>query len=212
MWGVNDLYSLVRFQDQMIAGRIRPNCEETILYLNVPGRANNLKKFVENRDQVQGFGAESAKIRKFNLFPQTLPQKLINGDYVKVPWGSKPNFYTPQDAPTWGAPHLCISTPDGDRTLQWIDGRYESDDYFLSFDSDWCLTGPDSFEYCFEVFDFNTSVVCRSFPTGYRFIKPSGPSIYYKILDFNHEMDDFGAYHHTAVTCDLKDKDEAFPV
>ena len=195
----------------MIAGRIRPECEETILYQNIPGRANNLRKFVENRDQVQGFGAESAKIRKFNLFPQSLPKKLINGDYIKVGWGSKPNFYSPAEAPEWGAPHICISTPDGDVTLKWADGRFESEDYSLAFDEDWCLYGPE-FEYCFGVNDFNTSILCRSFPSGYEFKRLSGPSIYYKILDFNHEMDDFGMYHHTAVTCDLKDKDEMFPL
>lgn len=195
----------------MIAGRIRPQCEETILYQNLPGRANNLKKFVENRDQVQGFGAESAKIRKFNLFPPTLPKKLINGDYIKVNWGSKPNFYSPADAPDWGAPHICIETPFGTETLKWTNGKYENEDYSLSFVGEWVLLGPEDFEYGFDVTDFNTSILCRNFPSGYKFKKLSGPSLYYKILDFNHELDDFSMYHHTAVTCDLLDKDNTFP-
>ena len=137
---------------------------------------------------------------------------MINGDYVKVVWGSKPNFYTPNEAPDWGSPHICLSTPTGDVTLVWQDGKYESTDYTLYFDSDWCLTGPEGYEYCFGVDSFETSILCRGFPEGFAFKKLSGPSLYYKILDFNHEVDDFGMYHHTAVTCDLKDKDELFPL
>lgn len=140
-----------------------------------------------------------------------LPNKIQKSDYVVVPWGIKPNLNIPYDAPSWGAPAICINTPDDQITLMWEDGKYFHPSYSLFFDEVWILTGP-SLSYEFDDTTFETNILCRDFPEGYTFAKKTGPAIYYQILRYDHRVDDFGDYHHTILECEIQDKDGRIPV
>lgn len=202
-----------RFQDQDVGGRIKKECQEIVIYERIPGRSDNLRNLSENADSTQAYGEIAAKIRRFKLAPIFFPGKIKQGDFIKVVWGVKPNLMVPDDAPNWGSPALCIDTPYGEDLLHWINGSYNSESHTIAFDGDnWVLTGP-SLSHTFTSADaFDKSILCLEFPENYSLIKRTGPSVFYKITRFDHQVDDLGDYHHTYVECEIQDKDNLIPV
>jgi hypothetical protein len=109
-----------------------------------------------------------------------------------------------------------ISTPEGDDTLTWnaVNVSYQSLVYSVIFESgSWKLYElgrPGSFVHDFEV-GFETGISCWQWPTGYSFKKKSGVTLFYKILKIDHNVDEYGGYHHTRLECELQDKDNLLP-
>jgi hypothetical protein len=202
-----------RFQDQDVGGRVKKECLEIVVYEKLPGRSDNLRNLAENADSTNAYGQMAAKIRRFKIAPIFFPGKIKQGDFVRVVWGVKPNTLIPEDAPNWGSPAICIDTPDGEVTLHWSDGKFSSELYSLEFEGGvWVLSGPD-LSYSFtDADDFNISPLCMTYPEGYSLIKQTGPSVYYKITRFDHQVDDLGDYHHTHIECEIQDKDNLIPV
>jgi len=215
IYGMVHRFGISRFLKQMVGGRLKSDGEtEIVVYQSIPGRADNLRSLVENKDEKTPYGDHSGKVRRFKLSPLKIPNKLRQGDFVKVGWGTKPNLLAPLSAPVWGAPSLCLKNPGGDSViLHWYDEllEYASETLFLRFDESWKLSGDVTHTFTTTA-DFDDNPLCRSFPSGWSFNKLSGPDIFYKITEFNHQLDDFGMYHHTSLECELEDKDGKCPV
>lgn len=207
--GMTERYTVVRLLDVKQGGRIKKQCQELILYEQVPGRPENLRKLSENRDAQELYGQASSRVRKFKIAPQNPPLKLAREDYLKIPWGQKPNLQIPSTVPDWAAPAVCLSTPDGLVTLTWVpDGLTFTDGaYTLGYDGDtWYLDAVDEPRYEFDL-TLEQSPLCRPFPDGFRFVKQTGPSILYQIVDYSHNTDDVRGYSHTSLECELRDQD-----
>jgi hypothetical protein len=58
---------------------------------------------VENKGSDTAYGMDSAFYRMFKVTSLVLPGKIQKDDYLKVPFGSKPNFVQPAGVPNWGS-------------------------------------------------------------------------------------------------------------
>lgn len=198
-------FNVIRLMDHAAKsmGNIVASQTELLLYEKVPARWTELREFTENVLMPKGFGNTSADIfRVYGAFKE-LPTKLLRGDILKVPYGSKPNYYNPPNRPF--GPDLWILTPGGNVLLNGNneDSSYSGGGYTLSeTDDEWCLTAED-FEHCFTT----QNPLCETFPEGYRFLRVTGPYKRYEILRFETMLDDRGHYHHTRLEVELVDKD-----
>ena len=140
------------------------------------------------------------------LFPTTLLNKLTENDIIQIPWGFRPNVFCPTNAPA--GPVIIINTPDGQQRLTFDGTNYVGDTYSINFDGTmWCLVGPD-INQCFTAGNF----ACQEFPTGFSFVKSTGPSQDYEILKIDVEIDDCGRISHYVASVELDDKSKRLPI
>jgi len=179
-----------------------------VIWENIPARIGQNRRFVENESKTTVRGYDNAVVREFIAGFPTLPRDIDRNDFVRIPWGSNPNFHLPVGAPSWGAPSICLRlTVGGPLILTWnFEKDYYEDVstlYTLFFDTSWKFQTP------LILWDFNItesqSPLCRVWPDGYTFGGTKGPALDYRILRYDHNMDDFGDYHSTHIMAELED-------
>ena len=205
--------SILRKEDRSVKtlGRIVPTCIPLILYENVPARITVLREFTENVLMPSNMGSDAGHIHRAMLIPTKRLDMLQKGDSIRIAWGTKPNLYVNPRAIL--GPQLWITTPGGNVLLTWDNDKDEYNEdpalrvYRIFYDNDrWNLTGPSDLSL-----EFNNPPNCsRStevWPSGYGFIKVTGPPVDYEVLRFEHQEDDRGRYHHTRLEMEAEDKD-----
>lgn len=180
------------------------NCDETILYKNVASRVSTLRKIDENRENSQSFGLTSANERTVSLRAPYLLNKMTDGDYIRIPWGTRPNVFAPSLAPNNAGPELWIDSPLGKIKLSWDGTKYTDGTVTISENSggNWCLVHA-TLTHCFVGSNFT----CQQFPNGYKFLKYTGPPIDYRIISMDIQEDDMGRIHHYSAYIELNDRE-----
>lgn len=201
----SDKVGIVRKADRMVGGIIKPACEDIVLYEKVPARVGELRKLEENRTSPKGHGDSASKLRKIQLGGQSIPDKIQDGDYIRIYWGTQPNLQVPIGVPNGYGPWIQIDTPGGIETLKWDGEKWVSENYSLeyaAYEGAWVLLDEEEI-----LAEFGTqtqpNIKCGTFPTGYKFLRISGPPVDYKINQYQHKRDDYGFWHHTSLQVDL---------
>ena len=202
---VSDKVGIIRKTERMVGGLIKPACEDVIVYEKVPARVGELRKLEENRTSPKGHGDSASKLRKIQIGGNNMPDKIQDGDYVRIYWGTQPNVLVPLGVPSGYGPWIQITTPGGVETLKWNGTKWLNENYSLEYapyEGAWVLIdgvdiiaefGPES----------NPQIKCGTFPTGYSYLKITGSPIDYKINQYQHKRDDNGYWHHTSLQVDL---------
>ena len=179
---------------------------DQILYQNVQGRVGERRFFTENFQQPKGFGESSAFMRRIIINGPSIPDKIVNGDYVRIDWGVPPNILTPQSVPSGTGPQVWIETPDGDLLLTWDGTKWVNGSSSISI-----ISGGYRLIHGETTEDFTTFGRCNDFPEGFTFYRFTGPPVYYKIVRFEHQKNIQGQWHHTTIQGELEDLDDPNP-
>lgn len=186
---------------------------ETILYNRIPARVTDLRQFNVNDLTPRVNGKNSGKQRRTILKPvQGIPNKVRQGDFLRIYWGTPPNVYTPDNAFAF---FVWVLTGAGEVRLEWdasLQQYVSAEGYTLTYsDPDgWCLDGNEFVgdNWCFPVSSPEESIKCYPFPEDWEFIRLSGPPIDYEIIKYKHQLDNNGHWAYTSIEVELKDIDE----
>ena len=147
-----------------------------------------LRKIEENQyGEFKTQGDDKAGERKVIITPDCPLEKMMSGDVLVIPWGVRPNTWSPPTAPSGAGQALWVDTPNGKKLLKWQNGEYLSDTLTLSKTTgSWCLSGE--VDFCFSADNF----ICQTFPEGYNYLRATGPNASFKILKINTQEDPYG--------------------
>lgn len=164
------------------------SCTFIDLYSNLCGRVMPLRKIEENQyGELKTQGEDKAGERKVIITPNCPLEKIISGDVLVIPWGIRPNTWSPPQTPDNMGQALWIKTPTGEKLLKWNNTEYHSDTLTLSkATGSWCFSGEVS--HCFTGDNF----ICQTFPSGYNYLRATGPNASFKILKINTHEDPYG--------------------
>lgn len=179
------------------------SCDFIELYSKLPGRVSKLSNLDENKlGEIDAQGKGKAGLRKVLLSPNYPLSKVVSGDLLCIPWGVRPNTWTPPFAPTGTGPAIWVDTPTGEQKLTWDGEKFVGATITIELvDDEWCMTGE--VDHCFGV---STTFVCQEFPTGYSFLKTTGPNSYFEIINFDAEEDDKCRISHYTLTVERLDQ------
>jgi hypothetical protein len=182
------------------------SCTFIDLYTGLSGRVMPLRKIEENQyGEFKTQGDDKAGERKVVITPNCPLDKIMSGDVLVIPWGVRPNTWTPPTAPQGAGQALWINTPNGEKLLKWQNGEYVSDTLTLSkATGSWCLSGEVS--YCFTSDNF----ICQNFPTGYNYLRATGPNASFKILKVNPHEDPYGGICFYTLQVEHIDQDNLY--
>jgi len=204
--GFTDRISIVRKTPQIIAGRISNSCTDTIIAAKVPARVGLLRKIDDNIEQVNTQGLDSANERLVSYRTPT-PAGTMVGDFIRIPFGVRPNVAaamgTPYNIPTY----IWIDTPSGEVLLHWNGTKYIDKTQTYAVEQNgllppsWCL-----YDNGVEVACFDGNFICAAWPTGYRVIRTTGRPIDYRIIKHDVQTDEQGRIHHYTCYVEIDDK------
>jgi hypothetical protein len=191
---------------EQVGGRIVFG-EPFAIYQEVPARVGFMLKEDRNLGVPTGAGMASANEFHVGLGGNFCPSNIQKGDFVRIYWGTKPNLVSDHGIPQGFGPHIQLSTPDGLQTLIWDDDvlGWVNDDYSLAYDESWELSSGDTSVATFGDEFAYPNLRCSSFPTGYKFVRVSGPPMDCQILKLDHKEDDLGRWHHTLLYVEIQD-------
>lgn len=160
------------------------------LYENLEGRVEPLRKIDPNDLRApKTSGDDKFGERKIILSPRYPLTKILRGDFISVPWGVKPNTFTPPNTPSNLGPTIKIGTPSGDQYLQWNGESYIGTHVsIVNIDGIWVLQPGAAADFFFD----EGSFVNQEFPTGYSFKKSTGNLANFKILRIDEQQDNLG--------------------
>lgn len=181
------------------------SCNWLDLY-TTSGRVLPLRNILENRLESTNLSGEAkANERQVILTPDFPLNKMVVGDFLSIPWGIRPNNYVPPSLPNNAGPQVWLKTPTVPQLLTWDGTQYTGSTLTLSKDvnGDWCLTG--------EVTEcIGASLVCLPYPTGYGFLKFTGPLADFKILRIDAEEDAEGLIAFYTVYTEYLDRNNEY--
>lgn len=201
--GFVHIVDIVRKKIKQNMGRVsQTHCDDVVLYNNVASRVGTLRKIDENRESGKPFGQYSANERVVSMRASFPLNKMAVGDFIRIPWGIRPNLFVPSLAPNTLAPEIWINTPDGDVKLSWNGTKYVNGAISISENEsgDWCLIHA-TLTHCFS----GSNITCQQFPNGYTFLKLTGPPIDYRIIGMDVQEDDMGRIHHYSAFIEFDD-------
>lgn len=172
------------------------------LYDNICGRVGDIEEDADNTlGDPEYQGEIKANERKIILTPNRPLNKMVTGDYIVIPWGTKPNTFSPPNVPDFLGPSLVIDTPLGRRLLNWDGTQYYNNNVTIyQSGGSWCISSDPVF--CFA----STNLACTPFPEGYTFVRSTGPLAYFKILRMNEARDDRGRTAHYTCFVEYEDR------
>ena len=115
---VADRISIIRKVPQQIAGRISNSCTELVIANKVPARVGLLRKIDDNIEQVNTQGLDSANERLVSYRTPT-PAGTMVGDFIRIPFGVRPNVAAAMGTPYQIPEYIYIETPTGEVLLKW---------------------------------------------------------------------------------------------
>lgn len=178
-------------------------CDFITLYENLSGRVLELLNIDENiLELAQIQGKDKSSLRKVLLAPNYPLHKMISTDILVIPWGVRPNVWAPPFADGNLGPHIWIGTPSGNIKLIWDGTKFSSETLSIEIINDeWCMTGE--IEHCFT----SCNIFCsQEFPSGYKFLKSTGPNAYFEITKINEHQDEQGRTSFYTLLVELLDQ------
>ena len=173
---------IVRERPEEVNGNKTDSCNDLVLYERVPCRVGVLRQVDENElEQNRLKGEAKNNERTIIITPKFPLTKVKTGDIVTIPWGTRPNTWSPPSAP--GGPAIYLSTPTGPQLLLWNGTAYVGET--LSLSEDLVLSGEVEAQ-------LDCGLMSSTYPDGYSFIKSSGFRARFKILKFDPEIDHNG--------------------
>jgi len=195
--------NVVRPKAKLQKGMKTRACDFITLYENICGRVLALKNIDENiLEALYLEGKDKSSLRKVILAPNFQLHKIVSSDLLVIPWGIRPNVWTPPFAANSLGPHIWIKTPSGNIKLKWDGSKFASDTLNIEIiDGEWCMTGE--IEHCFET----CNIFCyQEFPDGYSFLKSSGPNAYFEITKIDEHQDIEGRTAFYTILVELIDQ------
>jgi hypothetical protein len=184
----------------------------TTLYSDKRCRVSGILQTGEGQ---QGFGFDSAKVTQ--VLMEYAP-KIIENDFIRVPWGTLPNTETPA-ALADGTPPIAVITTPGVSiptiTFTWNPSTGVWDDDVSAQASLTNNGGSWRFQNSEDSLDLTLGPVATSNPfahslwgsqTGYSIDQITSTKDY-RITWFRHQIDDTGGDHHTSLLIELEDVD-----
>lgn len=177
------------------------SCRFAELYSGISGRVNSLRIVDENRlDDTLKIGRTKAGKRQVILTPDRVLSEMKSGDYLSIPWGTKPNLWCPRGVPQNLGPYIWVKTPRGNKLLKWEQDRFVSDSLVLvKIDSGWEVSGEIELEL--------SSIVTSNWPMGYDFQAITGPIMDFEITKIEPELDEHGRLCWYGIEVETKDSD-----
>lgn len=171
--------------------------------MNVSGRVLPLELGDDNMLDDAMFKGEVKKGERVVLLTPTVPlNKMTTGDIISIPWGIRPNTWSPPAAPAGTGPAIIIGSPSGNQLLKWNGTQFAGDTLTLGKDveDNWCFTGE--VEFCFST----TNFICETFPDGYSWVRATGPLANFKIIKLDIHEDDKGRI--SFYSCQVEHEDQ----
>jgi len=178
------------------------DCTFATLYTGISGRVMPLRSVDENQLGIlKHQGDDKAGERAVILTPNAPLDQILSGDYLVIPWGVKPNTWSPLGTPAGTGPCIWLNTPTDPQQLCWDGTKFVGDTLELELiEGEWCLSGEVS--YCFGTDNF----CCQLFPYGYGFLRASGPEALFKIVHLDSKEDDKGRLSHYNISIEIIDQ------
>lgn len=185
---------LVRPLNTQTKGVKHWDCEVLELYGPISGRVGESRSIEENRLQDSNppyrHGDDKADERVVMLCPNYPLLNITAGDWLQIPWGVRPNTFSPVPGLAGLGPNVWINTPTGEELLTWTwdasgdgTGSFMGSVQIYQQDGEWFL--DDGTATSLGSLNF----VCAQFPEGYSFIRSTGPSSNHKILKIDEKLD-----------------------
>lgn len=189
---------IIRPKEEIIQGIKRKKCDFIELYSNLCGRVQQLRVIDENvLEEIYPQGHDKSGLRRVIIVPDFPLNKITSSDILVIPWGVRPNTWTPPFATDGLGPQIWISTPTGNLRLSWDGNSFASDRITLNIEENtWCFSGE--IDHCFE----SCGNFCSDpFPEGYSFLKTTGPNALFEITLIDPHEDHLGriAYYKLLV-------------
>ena len=174
------------------------------LYTKVPARVGSLRTIDDNLMKMSPVGLSSSNERYIMLRGSRPLNKILQGDFIRIPWGTKPNLIEPSGAPNNSGPQIWIDTPTGNQLLSWNGTKYTNDNYDIVLSGEeWCVEYQSSEVGCLSSSNFRIA----TWPTGYSFLKFTGLPLDYRIIKIDAQLDDRGRLHHYSISVELENSD-----
>jgi hypothetical protein len=138
-----------------------------------------------------------------------LPNNIIQGDLVRVYWGTPPNLSVAHQVPQGYGDVLILQVGNDLVYLNWTNSPrgWLGGGYSLVYNTVWELfLGSEKLTEFSDNSD-DPKLTCSTFPTGIKLHKISGTPLDFQIRTVDHKYDDFGFWHHTALITDYADID-----
>ena len=165
-------------------------CDFIDLYENLSGRVMPLEPNKDTELKTQPQGMDATDYRQIILTPTKPLNKIKKGDILALQWGTRPNNWTSPTVPEGLSDHVLISTPTGNKKLQWdtVD-TFVGDTLSITLSgSTWSMSGDVTYTFPID----GVSFACQEFPSGYSFQKKTGPAMYFEIMKIDEQVDHLG--------------------
>jgi hypothetical protein len=181
-----------------------------VLYSNQKSRVTTLNS--GDLEKLASHGFSAANHRK--VISRYCP-KVQRNDFVQIPWGVPPNVVSPAGTADGMAPQVTINTPTGVATLIWSDSdsKYESGVYSVLWTGVvWRFQDTDApVTHDFTGFTQDQNIFKRDWRTevgaSYSVVTETDSDQDYRIVWYQHQIDDFGHSHHTSLVIELESPD-----
>ena len=175
---------IVREVPIIVNGNKVDSCDDLVLYERINCRVGVLSQVDENElEQNDKQGETKNNERIIILTPKFPLTKVLIGDIITVPWGTRPNTYSPPNSPA--GPVIFIDTPSGRQRLIWnaTQNAYVGDT--LTITQDLVISGEVEAQ-------LECNLMNSTYPEGYSFHMSTGPRARFKIIKFDTEIDHNG--------------------
>jgi hypothetical protein len=199
---------LIRRIPSRIGGRIVDDCEHLVLHRDVPA---NIAISLSRQEQTLGRGSEegigSKREYLIGLGGVRVPNNLVQGDLVRIYWGTPPNLSSIPQVPVGYGDILIFEVGGNQVYLNWGTNGWANSEYSLIFDEVWELFSGSTKIAEFSDNPNDPQLTCRPFPEGISLRKISGTPLDFQVLSVDHKYDDFAMWHHTSLIVDYMDMD-----
>ena len=163
----------------------------------------NLRNIDENiLEMTEAQGYDKSGLRKAVIVPDFPLTKMTTSDILVIPWGVRPNTWSPPLALDGMGPRVWIETPNGNVRLDWDGNRFVSETLILDVEGNNLLFSGES---DFEI-ESCGSLCNDQFPEGYRFLKTTGPNALFEITKMDPQEDLHGRLSHYSLLIESLDQ------
>lgn len=199
---------VVRQVNTRVGGQIVPSCEPLVVYSTVPANISmNLARQESNLGKATATGLNSNKEYLVGLGGMYALGNIIQGDMIRVYWGTPPNLSSPVGVPVGYGEVIILSVGGSNVYLNWTNNGWSGGGYSITYGTSWELFSGQTKLADFGTDRDNPKITCGDFPDGISLLRVSGVPINLKILQVDHKFDDFGYWHHTSLVTEYADTD-----
>jgi len=167
----------------------------------------NLSRQENNLGKSTATGMNSSKEYVVGLGGMYQLSNILQGDMIRVYWGTPPNLSSPLGVPAGYGEVIILDVGGSSVYLNWSNNGWTGGGYSLIYNTTWELFSGETKLADFGSDSSNPKLLCSDLPAGISLIRISGVPIHLKILQVDHKYDDFGYWHHTSTTVEYVDTD-----